>query len=310
MEISKEIIERVKELNPTVCIKQAKETDADAFVNLFNIYYKRKTSKAYFNWQFFESPFASALFMAFDGDKLIGYYGIKIYPLTNNSNAGFAIDFLIDETHRKKGIAFLLDEQVIQFCNENKAGCLTALPNAFGNAAFKALGFKSIIKVDTLLLDTLNRPVGYVEPLIIANENGLQIGFKKDESFRHWRFDLNPLYKYKKVSLNDNCFAITKIFTDPVSKESFGDIVDIHFDSLNIAFRLVDKVVAEMVLQNVKAITIWALPHTHLYNGLTTKGFLKQTQERYFCVKPLTPEFENLASVQLWNLVEADAEIY
>jgi hypothetical protein len=36
LKIGKDIIERVKELNPTVCIKQATETDANAFVNLFD----------------------------------------------------------------------------------------------------------------------------------------------------------------------------------------------------------------------------------------------------------------------------------
>lgn len=310
MEISKEFIERVKGLNPTVCIKRAKETDANAFVNLFNTYYKRKTNKAYFNWQFFESPFSSALFMAFDGDKLIGYYGIKIYPLTNNSNAGFAIDFLIDESYRKKGIAFLLDEQVNEFCKENKASCLTALPNAFGNAAFKALGYKSIQKINSLVLDI---DIEYIKNLDLFDDvynEVSQISFKKDEAYRLWRFDHNPLYNYKYVNLDTDCFGITKIFQDPNSNQSYGDIVDFQSNCINESILLIDKIITEMVKDNIKTITIWSLEHLPLYSVLNKMGFINQAHERYFCVKPLNPEYQNLTCINNWSLVQADAEIY
>lgn len=310
--INKDIIERVKGLNPTLFIKKAELSDADLFVNLFNTYYTRKTSSSYFYWQFFECPFPSTLFMVFDGNILIGFFGVKIYPLNNNSNAGFAVDFLIDKIYRNKGIAFLLYEHVIEFCAENKATCLTALPNVFGNSAFKSLGFKSLGRIDTLEIDIFkkNKKIDCIETAINTNEKRLHIGFKKDEHYRMWRFKLNPLYIYKKITLEDNCFCMTKIFTDPVTKLSFGDIVDIQFECITEVSRLVDMVINEMFLQNIKTLTIWALPHTLLYKILIEKGFMNQIQERYFCLKIIDTQFEVLNNIQLWNLVQADCEIY
>lgn len=307
---NKEILERVKFLNSTITIRKAVESDGDIFVDLFNSYYKRKTTIHYFIWQFFESPYKSAIYLAFDKDLLIGFCGIKIYPLTNGLSTGFVIDFLIDEAYRKRGLAFLIDEHILNFCLDNNVACLSALPNNFGNAALKSLGFKTLSKIDTLFLDTSKwccSAYNISEPASLISEI---VEFKKDDKFRGWRFDKNPLYAYIKVSLSDCCFAITKIYKDSVSNESFGDIVDMQFVSLKDALSLIHKVIEEMSKYSVTVITTWALPHTHLYKCLINNGFVEKEQERYFCLKPLNPEFERLKSIELWNLVEADAEIF
>ena len=97
MLFKEDLIQRIKEINPTVYLRTATKDDAETFVVFFNAYYKRKITKEYFIWQFFESPYLSKLFMAFDGKDLVGCYGVKLYLLTNNFFSCFSIDFLIAE---------------------------------------------------------------------------------------------------------------------------------------------------------------------------------------------------------------------
>jgi GNAT superfamily N-acetyltransferase len=144
-------LERVREINPDIIVREAERTDGTHFVALFNSYYKRKTSIAYFQWQFFDTPYEAKLFTAFDDGKLVGYLGVKIYPLSGNILAGFAVDLLIDEPYRKRGIAYLLGAEIMDFCKSRGVAVMAALPNAYGNAAFKSFGWKSIAKIDTLV---------------------------------------------------------------------------------------------------------------------------------------------------------------
>jgi len=57
-------IEWAKRVNGNLTIRKATESDGNAFVNLYNQYYRhRKTSIDYFKWQFLDSPFKSQLFL-------------------------------------------------------------------------------------------------------------------------------------------------------------------------------------------------------------------------------------------------------
>lgn len=313
MSTNLEIITRVKELNPTIHIKKAQQSDANLFVELFNLHYKRKTTNDYFEWQFFKSPFPSSLYLAFDEHELIGFCGVKIFELTNNLKTGFIIDFLVHESYRKKGLAFLLEEKVHDFCVSHNVHGITTLPNGFGNSAFKALGFKSLSKIDTLIFDTVangNNGTHNQSELTKYRDYTQDINFYKDQVFRKWRFDFNPLYKYEYVRLNDSTFAITKIFCSPNSEERYGDIVDIRYHNIEEASVLIELVIQNMTKKNISIITTWALKHTDLYKLLSIRGFVSRSQERFFCIKILQPEFEKIASIEKWNLVQADAEIF
>ena len=52
-----EYVDRVKQLNPEINVREATLQDGDKFVSLFNAYYARKTNINYFTWQFFESGY-------------------------------------------------------------------------------------------------------------------------------------------------------------------------------------------------------------------------------------------------------------
>ena len=309
-----EYLYRVKQLNSSVTIKEASAYEGVHFVELFNKYYSRKTSLAYFKWQFFESPFESRLFTAYEEGKLIGFYGIKIYKLSNNILTGFAIDFLVDEAYRKRGIAYLFEEKICDFCYTHKVSILTSLPNSFGNAALKALGWSSIAKLDTLIIDRKDFDHKRLSELLTnqtAHSNDECINFIKTDKYRSWRYDYNPLYNYELIEVDESTFSITKLFTDPGENIIYGDIVEIVYaNDLQKVAMLFEKIGEYMDANKVQTITTWALEHTQLYTLLMLIGFTKMPQERFFCIKLLDENFADLRQIHNWDIIQSDAEIF
>lgn len=304
-------LERVREFNPGLTVREAGPDDGPAFVKLFNSYYNRKTNLEYFKWQFFDSPFDSRLFVAVDEGRLAGMYGIKLYPLTSGASAGFAVDFLIEEPYRKKGIAYLLEDEVVDFCRQNGAAVLSALPNASGNAAFKALGWRSVAKIDSLLYE-LPGSKPYEAAIDVDTPAATPgIAFLKNDGYRKWRYDHHPTHHYDKISPGGDIFAITKNFSNPFDGRTYCDIVEISARcSAKELNELIKFVTAKAKKENMDALATWALPHTALFSMLTFMGFRPVPQERYFCLKLADPGLASLYDVENWVLSQIDAEIY
>jgi len=302
-------LERVREFNPDIVIREAERRDGAHFVALFNSYYKRKTSLGYFQWQFFDTPYEGKLFTAFHDNKLVGYLGVKIYPLSGNILTGFVIDLLIDEPYRKRGITYLLGAEILDYCKAKGAAVITALPNPYGNAALKSLGWKSIAKIDTLVNDDLSSISLAGKENTLVNDDSLT-RFIKDHQYRNWRYDNHPAYKYETIMLDEHNYAITKLFTDPVNGNVFGDIVEISSNDGQNQQVLLSKILDQMKALHVRILTTWALPHTPLYSFLADHGFKTMPQERYFCVKLIDNKLEKLLHINNWNLEQCDAEIY
>jgi hypothetical protein len=305
-----EHIKRVREFNSDIIIREAVQADGEQFVALFNTYYKRKTNLAYFQWQFFNTPFESKLFTAFHDDKLVAYCGIKICPLSGDILTGFVIDVLTHEPYRKRGILFLLEAAIMDYCKAKRVSVMTVLPNAHGNAAFKSLGWKSIAKVDTLVIDDLNSISFNNKGNTIVNNNSPLTKFVKNEQYRNWRYNNHPIYNYEPIIFDNNNFAITKLFTDPVNGNKFGDIVEVSYTRVQNFELLLSKILVQMKAKNVHTLTTWALPHTPLYFLLKELGFKTVPQERFFCVKLIDSNLEKLYHIDNWDLAQSDAEIF
>jgi len=301
-------IERVRGINAGLEIRKATLADAPNFVSLFNQYYNRKTSMAYFEWQFFNSPIPSTLFVAYDSDKLVGYYGIKIHKLSNGGFTGFVIDVLIHDSYRKKGILFLLEWEAEKVCMESGVSVMTALPNVHGQAALKALGWKTIQKINKLHVEEFAATPSVPEK-VPSNASVNAVRFLKDADYRRWRFDRNPTYRYEVITVNKST-ATTKLFVEPATGIVYGDIVDVDIFDASDSSRLIYEAISRMREKNVVSITTWSMPHTHLYPVFRAVGFKESPQERYFCVKVVQKEYSMLEDIMNWDLVQADAEIF
>lgn len=251
---------------------------------------------------------------SWEDEKLIGFCGVKLYPLSDGGLSAVVVDFLIDESYRKRGVGHLLESAIVNFSIARNAKILTVLPNFQGNAAFKALGWISLAKIENLVLEPSK--FSGVSSNYIYNakvlESDKSVYFVKSMAYRKWRFDKNPHYKYDVIKINDKFSATTKLFKDPISGILYGDILDISIQGNCTPFinQLLDDSVKHLFSLGAQRIMTWALPHTSLFTLYKKAGFSCQPQERYFCVKLIDDAFKDLNEIEKWILVPADAEIF
>lgn len=306
-----------KSLLEIVVIDSASPEDHLSFVNIFNKQYNRKIKSTYFFWQFFESIAASRLLVVRRNDKVIGFMGIQIRQLNNFEKCGIIVDMLIEEPYRGKGIFDNILREIEKYAQRHNVIALASFTNNNGMKALTRLpNWKSISKIITLQLENdLAIDKIRVDNGQSTNQNRSShyiSFFKKNAEYRQWRYDKNPNYSYSKVSINQDFFAITKIFSDPITGQHFGDIVDFEGDinDLESLKKLFIKAIEQLKEQGAETITIWALPHIPFKTIITELGFRDTQQERYFCLKVLNKNHEYLYDFSRWHLVQADAEIY
>jgi GNAT superfamily N-acetyltransferase len=283
-----------------ITYRQATTADIPSLTELMNAQYARIHTPEYFQWQFFDSYYPTACVTAWDSAQLAGMFGIQKRRLTDGTVIGHLIDLLIAPHYRGQGIFAHACERAIEYFGDLEA--LSVLPNLNGkNACVKSLGMRSIAKIDDLVLkgacsyDMTHLPA-------VTSPHSTRLGFTADASFRAWRYDCSPLYRYTPVGS-----SITKTFKDQKNGDEFGDIVDwIETPSP----QKIRTACEYLFSTGHKSISTWALPHTDTYAYLRNAGFSHFPRERYFCVRVLQNSKAYLYDVSCWQLVSADAEIY
>jgi hypothetical protein len=282
----------------------AKKSDIPDLVNLMNKQYLRKKSKNYFVWQYFSSD-KSVLVVALANMELIGMFGFVKRELNNRAVAGQAMDLLIDSRWRRKGVFKNLAKKAVEHFSDIDVLCV--FPNLNGkNACEKGLGWKTIGIINSMFLTKFNKQKSH------TSHTGRSdfIKFRYDSKIREQRFGKHPEFKYSTIEIDSDNFAIVKTFTDPKSKEHYGDIVDFECNDKEVLKELFLKASLHLKKKGCDIITTWALPHTLLHKVVKSLGFVEGPQKRYFCLRVLNPEFKDLYNFSNWHFVQADAEIY
>lgn len=294
-----------------ITYRSATRGDILRIKEIFNSQYVRKKEDDYFIWQYFESAWPTVVICAGENGKIEGIFGLQRRELEGGIPVGQAIDLLITPRLRGKGVFSEMGKRAIRHFPELRILCV--LPNLNGrNACVKSLGWQEIAKVDALILNISKQLPGEInlpEPL---GNVVRPVRFNWTADLRAWRYMRHPDYSYEIVNSSNGHFAVTKIFTDPLTHHQFGDIVDFQapLDAPCVLVDLFSKSVNCLAAKGVESITTWALPSTLLYDILKAMGFESTPQERYFCVKVLDPTLEHLYDISSWSLVQADAEIY
>jgi len=302
-------------------IRPLSENDGEGFVSLINAEYSRKKSVEYYLWQDFNTPLKTVIVGAFLDDRLLGSMGLQCRKLSNGLTGGQIIDIIVAKEHRKKGVFTKIAGYAFDyFSNEIDFGFI--LSNEAGRIAVeRALEWKEVGLIKTLFLNkrqensTLNSWVDSVDDLCsigMDNNKNLpdRLFFIRDTECMRWRFGSNPEYNYF-IQKKENVFTVGKIFTDPVSGEKYGDIVDYGCEGrMDLLKEVFDAAIIYFNRKGIDRITTWAFPDTAVYTYLRDAGFAESEQKRYFCLKAFKPKLRYLYNFRNWLLVEADSEIY
>jgi hypothetical protein len=284
----------------------ATKKDIPRLVELMNSQYARKKNNSYFDWQYFSSFFPTISMCAFLNNDLIGMFGVQKKKLNNGIYIGQLIDLLIREDWRGKGVFTELADRAMRHFKNLTDYCV--LPNLNGKIAVeKALGMKTIAKIDNLVLN-LDECKHQIHD--INKEKKQYTAFQKSKKYYQWRFDRNPEYDYKKISINSKCYAYTKIFKDPISKISIADIVEVNINNASEknCEALIELIISNYTNEKIKYLNSLALPNAKLFSLLKKFGFIPKPQERYFCIKSRSNS--KLINIKSWDILPSDIEIF
>jgi len=296
-----------------ITIRPLQKKECKQAAALINAEYKRKKNENYFLWQYFISYYPAVLMGAFDGDTLVGMFGLQKKQLTNGAWAGQAMDLLIALAWRGKGLFKRMGDRALRNFDDLDLSCV--FPNPQGKyACEQALGWTTIAKIDALCLsrEEFERSKLKHGALELSSLDSPLISFHHTNAYHAWRFEQSAEYIYQYVKIASNIYAVTKLFIDPVTGTRYGDIVDMEYGTCQpeAVRELYIRACDSLFTQNVGSVTTWALPHTPLFRIAQTIGFAANPTERYFCVHILKKRYHILSSIMNWSFTQADCEMY
>ena len=315
-------------------------SDTSGFCNLFNRLYARKVNDAYYRWRFFSPALPTILRLAESADgELIGCYGAHCIRFSTSQVQGvLSVDIMVVPEYQRQGVFRTLVADVEQQTTEMwKPSFLYVMANERAyHAHARAAGWSLITTLKTFVRptnessllnkmagpDTVFSPIEQFGPEVSSISrkfNGLYpqlLTVDRNETYLNWRFVENPWYDYAPflVTRHDEPFGylVLKVFRDPVTGESFGDIVDIVWqeEDVNALVDMVEFALAYFRQQGVKVATIWLQTNTILDQVGRYLGFKETKQVRYLCGRVLNDRWNWILDPQKWFVTLADSEIY
>ena len=295
-----------------IIFRPAGLSDVPQLAGLMNLAYARQKSEKYFVWQFFESIYPTVLITACAGRRIIGMFGLQKRELNNGAVVGQAIDMLIEESWRGKGLFPVLASAAFESFYDLDVLCV--FPNLTGKVAVEhSLGWKCIGKIDALFLNAKQYHPDHIKQFASPGKPFHDLtSLVYDSEIIKWRFEKHPEYKYRLITHENGIYAVTKVFVDSLTSHRVGDIVYLGIigREYGILHKVMEKAVESFLEDGIDVISVWGLPHTPVYAYATAAGFQPIPQERFFCVKVLNSRFSYLDSFESWHLLQADVEIY
>lgn len=303
------------------------EQDANNFCALSNSLYARPVNEAYYNWQFFECPFPSLLNIAVDeNDKLVGSYCLHV-----KGNVAWVLDIMVSPQVQRQGVF----RKLVDFGFENlKAYDVAAIVVMANEKADKAcvegLGWERINTFFTYFAkpdELLNKTKFILEFEKIENFSSCDFIIKnapkknlfsnaRTVAYQNWRFIENTRYSYDIFVAHQHGtpfgYVVLKTFHDPVSGQSFGDIVDILWveDDKQALTDMLRFSLMQFYEKNVETAAMWLQTNTVLDEVGVEVGFKQSEQKRYFCGKALDENFKHLENASSWFINMSDSEVY
>jgi GNAT superfamily N-acetyltransferase len=279
-------------------IRFGKPDDISQLSNFMFSQYRKDKSTGYFQWQFFESAYPTSLVVAESNNHIVGMLGLQKRMLVNGLIVGQAIDMLVSPEFRGKGVfAGMINYAVEQI---DDIDILFVLPNLNGKIAVEKLGWKTVGKIDDLILSSFQD-----KPISDQSLSQHLLRFEYTYDTLKWRFANHPENHYKYFQEYDD-IAFLKLFHDNVNNIKFGDIV--YWEMVNPRF--LKSIISYFVKQKAQAVSCWALPGTNRYKTLKSIGFQPSPRERYLCYRNIREISFDLNLFLDWDLHQADAEFY
>jgi hypothetical protein len=302
--------------------QQLGASDVNDMESLISKLYTIRRPPEYYAWHCFQGPDPTVVIGLKHQGKLGGVFSIQKRLLNNGLFCGQANHLNIASDWQGKGYFFKLGKKAIRHFDDIEMVCVFANKQARA-ACESSLGMKTIGVIPTMVLDVNKISVDESVTSTCEPINGKTkfpafrdsediLMFKYSSGHRIWRFAKHPMYSYSIVRIDSGEYAVIKKFSDPQTKKSFGDIVDLECPLTNKErlHKVISAASGHLKEQGASMITTWALPNGQVSQVMEDIGFCAGGHETYFCVKALKPERDYLYDFSRWHLRQADATNY
>lgn len=292
--------------------------DITSVTALFNSLFLVQKPDAYFTWQIFEYITPVVAMGAFYDGKLIGTFGIQKVTLENGLVCGRAHWPAISPDWQGKGVFYELTRMVVDQYHD-----LDFLFNFFPEKAKSAIEKSLDMKMHHIPIMVLTSSAKFDNPGVTISRTDEKTIFKRfspakaetcsfenTREYQLWRYVGNPVYSYDIVASDSGEYAVVKTFTDPATRDTYGDIVEVqcHPDDRRRINQLVLGACWYLKSRGMASITTWAMPGTVLQEVVEDIGF-RQTPGSvpcYFGLKVLEPQYEYLYDFSRWRVQQCD----
>jgi GNAT superfamily N-acetyltransferase len=310
--------------------------DATRFVSLSNSLYARPVTPAYYHWQFFAPPFHSRLMLAEAEDgTLAGAYGFHLRPAARDLPLAMALDIMVAPAWQGRGLfRALCAGAVAKLAGERPAGLYVMANRRAAAAHAGGLGWTKVqayrdwvcptgaarASSGRLTWENVASPGAEEDRLLkesVARRRAEgALALHRDSRWLRWRFAENPRYRYRilRGSLQGMPWGLLllKTFTDPISGESFGDIVDVAWLDPDPALLLeaLQWALAQFAAAGVPRASMWLQTNTALDAAGIQAGFTVTDRERFLLTSPRSDNAGRMEDPAAWFVTMADAEVY
>lgn len=306
-------------MSTPIAYKELTPRDIPRIVSLVHSIYSIKRSPGFLKWQCFENVFPSIAVGGFLENELIGMFGLQKRLLSNGAIAGQLSWMNISPKWRGRGYFKELGNLAINHFEDLDLICVFANSNAW-QPCVSSFGMKAVGTIKTMEFSlasfkerlTPSSMVPVTGRTVFKNFENEKTFFKKDDKFRFWRYTQNPSHDYFAVSLKTGEYIIFKIFIDPLTGKSFGDLVELGCPSKEFPkiCELLVRACSEIKKSNASTVTLWAVPGTTLREAAEKVGFTETGHECFFVAKVLSDAMACLYDFSSWDLAQSDATNY
>lgn len=304
---------------------------AEDFVGLFNSIYSRRIDSSYYYWRFGRQDCNGFILFSEDKDGLKGCIGYHLLDV-DRFKVALIVDAMVAPRCRDGRTFFHLSRRLENCARHHGAKALLMLPNENGAKAWTAdkewalaeymVSYTHRVRTDGLgalrhfKVDRFGQWVDRIETKFSMNNPELRHA-RRTKDYLNWRFS-NPMHDYEIYQVYRGGkslpfgYMVLKVFTDPVTAEQTGDIVDIMWcendapalmDMLRVALR-------RFHTHGIRNVSMWLQTNTLLDAVGRCIGFTPTDRHRAFCVKILDRDYSALAFPENWFLTMADSEVY
>jgi GNAT superfamily N-acetyltransferase len=308
---------------------------APGFVELYNSLYGRKIELEYCQWEFQGKDSPGRLVAGYVENKLVGVCGYNLLDFSGGT--GFAgclyIDMMVAPAHQRTGLAFSrLNLEVEKAAAGENAAVLYLFPNSKGAATWLAnedwaSAGQMITQAAVSRRGRTNGLLGFqrlerfgkAEDEVAAKFEAKHpelVMVRRRSGYLNWRFAENPRYRYDQFRVTRQGepfgYLVLKIFRDPVSGDSFGDIVDVLWALEDQAAlrEMLEFALGHFAEAGVGQSCVWLQTNTVLDEVGRETGFVETSQKRHLVCKVLKDEFRWVADARRWFITMADSEVY